>query len=166
MSRTRLRSPAASDGFTLVELVVVMAIVSILLALAAPNFSSFSSSQRLRAVASDLLTTLVTARSEAIKRNAQVTVSAVVVGGSSNWGRGWTATGPGGVQIDRKDIDAGQVAGPTTPATIVFDGSGRITAAGEVSLQFSDGRGDAVVAPRCVTIDLAGRPHSRAGACS
>jgi hypothetical protein len=57
------------------------------------------------------------------------------------------------------------VTGSTAPAAIVFDVSGRITAAGEVRIQISDGRGDAVVAPRCVSIDLAGRPHADVGAC-
>ncbi len=161
------RSAAARDrGFTLVELMSTIAILSILTALAAPSFASFSSSQRLRGAATDLMTTLLAARSEAIKRNADVTVSAVVVSGSANWGRGWTATAAGGGQIDHKDIAAGQVNGPAAPASIVFDGSGRITAGGEISIQFSDGRGDAVVSPRCVTIDLAGRPHTNVGACS
>ena len=152
-------------GFTLVELLAVIAILSILTALAAPSFASFSSSQRLRGVATDLVTTMLAARSEAIKRNAEVTVSAAVAGGSANWGRGWTATAAGGEQIDRKDITAGHISGPTSPAAIVFDGSGRITAAGGVSIQFGDAHGDAVVSPRCVSIDLAGRPHANVGVC-
>lgn len=158
--------PASDRGFTLVELMAVIAILSILMALAAPSFASFSSGQRLRSVATDLVTTLIAARSEAIKRNAEVTVSAAVVGGSADWGRGWTATTAGGMQIERKELTSGQVSGPTTPAAIVFDGSGRITAAGGVTIQFSDGSGDALAAPRCVTIDLAGRPHANVGACS
>jgi type IV fimbrial biogenesis protein FimT len=153
-------------GFTLVELMAVVAILSILMALAAPSFTAFSSSQRLRGASTDLVTTLIAARSEAIKRNAEVTVSAQVVAGNANWGRGWTATANGGVQIDRKDISAGHVAGSNAPAAIVFDGSGRITAGGEVRIQFSDGRGDAVVAPRCVSVDLSGRPYTQVGVCS
>lgn len=168
MRPTKHAKPAAARrrGFTLVELMAVIAILSILMALAAPSFASFSSGQRLRSVATDLVTTLIAARSEAIKRNAQVTVSAAVVGGNADWGRGWTATATGGAQIEHKDIVSGQVNGPTAPASIVFDGSGRITAAGGVNIQFSDGRGDAVVAPRCVTIDLAGRPQANVGACT
>jgi type IV fimbrial biogenesis protein FimT len=153
-------------GFTLVELMAVVSVLSIVLALAAPNLTAFSASQRLRGASTDLVTTLLAARSEAIKRNAEVTVSAAVVAGSANWGRGWTATAPGGLQIDRKEVAAGFIEGSVEPATIVFDGSGRITTAGGVRIQLNDGHGHAEVSPRCVAIDLSGRPQTRVGACS
>ena len=153
-------------GFTLVELLAVMTVMSIVLAVAAPGFTSFSSSQRLRGASTDLVTTLLAARSEAIKRNTEVTVSAAVAGGSANWGHGWTATATGGVQIDRKEVASGYIDGSTAPAAIVFDGSGRITTAGGASIQLRDGRGDTVVLPRCVSIDLSGRPQASVGACS
>lgn len=156
---------AREKGFTLVEMLAVMAIMSIVMALAAPNFASFASNQRLRGASSDLVTTLLTARSEAIKRNAEVTVSATVLGGSANWGRGWTATA-GGQQIERKEVVSDFIDGSTSPTAIVFDGSGRITAAGGASIQLRDGRGDSTVAPRCISIDLAGRPQASVGACS
>jgi type IV fimbrial biogenesis protein FimT len=160
------RNVAAQAGFTLVELLAVVTILSIAMAMAAPSFASFSSNQRLRGAATDLVTTLLAARSEAIKRNAQVTVSAAAVDGAANWGRGWTATVPGGQQIDRKEVVAGQIDGPTSPAAIVFDGSGRITTAGGVSIQLSDAVGNDDVPPRCISIDLAGRPQTVVGACS
>lgn len=153
-------------GFTLIELMAVVSILSIVLALAAPSFTAFSASQRLRGASTDLVTTLLAARSEAIKRNAEVTVSADVAGGSANWGRGWTATAPGGLQIDRKEVAGGFIDGSTSPAAIVFDGSGRITTAGRVRIQLNDGRGHAEVSPRCISIDLSGRPQTSVGACS
>jgi type IV fimbrial biogenesis protein FimT len=153
-------------GFTLVELLAVLTVFSIVLAVAAPSLSSFSSSQRLRGASTDLVTTLLAARSEAIKRNTEVTVSADVASGSANWGRGWTATAAGGLQIDRKEVASGHIDGSAAPAAIVFDGSGRITIAGGASIQLRDGRGDTVVSPRCVSIDLSGRPQASVGACS
>lgn len=160
------RNRAGQAGFTLVELLAVVTILSIAMAMAAPSFASFSSNQRLRGAATDLVTTLLAARSEAIKRNAQVTVSAAAVDGAANWGRGWTATVPGGQQIDRKEVVAGQIDGPASPAAIVFDGSGRITTAGGVSIELSDAVGNDDVPPRCISIDLAGRPQTSVGACS
>jgi type IV fimbrial biogenesis protein FimT len=160
------RNGTYQAGFTLVELMAVVSILSIVLALAAPSFTAFSASQRLRGASTDLVTTLLAARSEAIKRNAEVTVSAAVVGGSANWGRGWTATAPGGLQIDRKEVAAGFIESSAAPSAIVFDGSGRITTAGGVRIQLSDGGGHAEVAPRCIAIDLAGRPRTSVGACS
>jgi len=160
------RTVARQAGFTLVELMAVVTVLSIAMAMAAPSFASFSSNQRLRGAATDLVTTLLTARSEAIKRNALVSVSAAAEDGSANWGHGWVAAVPGGQQIDRKEVAGGQIAGPASPAAIVFDGSGRITTAGGVSIQLSDATGSADVPPRCVSIDLSGRPQIRVGACS
>jgi type IV fimbrial biogenesis protein FimT len=160
------RSHRSAAGFTLVELLAVVAVLSIVMAIAAPSFSSFAANQRLRGASTDLVTTLVAARSEAIKRNAPVTVSAAADGESVNWGRGWTAVAAGGAQIDRRDVESGVVDGSTAPASIVFDGSGRITTAGGASIQLRDGRGGSMATPRCVTIDLAGRPRTNVGACS
>ena len=160
------RNAKRQAGFTLVELMAVMAILSIVLAMAAPSFSAFSASQRLRGASTDLVTTLLAARSEAIKRNAEVTVSAAVAGGAANWGRGWTAIAPGGEQIDRKEVAAGFIDGTAATTAIVFDGSGRVTAAGGVRIQLTDGHGHAEVSPRCISIDLAGRPRTSVGACS
>ena len=160
------RNTVRQAGFTLVELLAVVTILSIVTALAAPSFTSFASNQRLRGASTDLVMTLLAARSEAIKRNTEVTVSAAVAGGSVNWGRGWTATAANGAQIDRKEVGSGFIDGSTAPEAIVFDGSGRISAMGGASIQLRDGRGEGVVAPRCISIDLSGRPHSSVGACS
>jgi type IV fimbrial biogenesis protein FimT len=153
-------------GFTLVEMLAVVAVLSIVLGLAAPSFSAFSSNQRLRSASTDLVITLLAARSEAIKRNAEVTVSAAMAGSDVNWGRGWAATAAGGVQIDRREVVSGHIDGSTAPAAIVFDGSGRMTTAGGAAIELRDGRGDAVVSPRCIAIDLSGRPRVSVGACS
>lgn len=63
-------------GFTFTELMVVIAIVSILLSFAAPSFQSLIAQSRLSAISSQLRSALLTARSEAIKSNRQVTVCA------------------------------------------------------------------------------------------
>lgn len=65
---------AQSRGFTLVELLVVIALVAIILALAAPSFTSTLARKRLEGVASELATDLHYARSEAMQRNASVGV--------------------------------------------------------------------------------------------
>lgn len=63
-------------GFTLIELMVAIAVLSILLSLAAPSFQSLIAQTRLTAISSQLRSALLTARSEAIKSNRQVTVCA------------------------------------------------------------------------------------------
>ena len=59
-------------GFTLVELMIVVALVAILLSLAAPSFRETIARNRLEGVATELSTDFQYARSEAVARNAQV----------------------------------------------------------------------------------------------
>lgn len=65
-------SANASRGFTLLELMVAVAIVSILVTLAVPSFRTLMINNRGSAHANALVQILTTARSEAIKRNRVV----------------------------------------------------------------------------------------------
>lgn len=62
----------AVKGFTVIELAVVMAVLAILVALAAPSFTSVFNNNRLTGNANELLSTLQSARIEAVRRNARV----------------------------------------------------------------------------------------------
>lgn len=61
-------------GFTLIELMVTIAIAAVLLALAAPSFHDFILLQRLKGVSSQMVTDMQFARSEAAAKNALVRV--------------------------------------------------------------------------------------------
>jgi len=61
----RKRSP----GFTLVELIIVIAIVAVCLAIAMPNIPTFSSGYRLKAAAREVATDLQLTRLLAVKEN-------------------------------------------------------------------------------------------------
>ncbi len=60
------------QGFSLVELMIGVVLVVVLLGIGVPSFRSFILEQRLRATSSDLRVALMTARSEAVKRNREV----------------------------------------------------------------------------------------------
>jgi type IV fimbrial biogenesis protein FimT len=60
------------QGFTLVELLIVIAVVAVILALAGPSFRDFILVQRLKGTSSQLVTDFQYARSEAIARNRPV----------------------------------------------------------------------------------------------
>src|SRR4051812_42476202 len=84
------------SGLTIFELVVSMAVAAILAALALPSFAEFVDDQRLRGVATELMSDLNLARGEAIKRNARVLVCPKAgksdnfcAANLKNWKQGW-----------------------------------------------------------------------------
>lgn len=60
------------NGFTMIELIVAIAVLGILAALAGPTFTYVINSNRLTSNANELLSTLQSARMEAVRRNARV----------------------------------------------------------------------------------------------
>lgn len=63
-------------GFTLIELIVTISIATILASLAAPNFSRLIKENRLTAGTNELVSALILARSEALKRSNNVSICA------------------------------------------------------------------------------------------
>ena len=63
------------QGFTIIELMVVVALAAILVTIAVPSFFDFLSKRRVEGVASELVTDLQYARSEAVARNQNVTLT-------------------------------------------------------------------------------------------
>jgi len=83
-------------GFTIIELLIVLAIVGIFAMIAAPNFMTMIQDNRLTAQTNNLLGTLYYARSEAVKLHADVTVckssngtSCISNTDASGWELGW-----------------------------------------------------------------------------
>ena len=64
----------ASGGFTLIELMIVVAVIAVILTLAAPSFRDMILMQRLRGINAQLVTDMAFARSEAISRGTFVRV--------------------------------------------------------------------------------------------
>lgn len=133
-----------ADGFTLFELLIVLVMVAIVTAIAIPNFRGFIGSQSLKNVTQSLYGHLVYARSEAIKRNADVSV----VANNGDWADGWLVTAASATSIDcdsgafEADVllagcaaaDSGVLFQQAPAADIVFRGNGRANAGARFEL--------------------------------
>lgn len=67
-----LAAARKSTGYTMVEVVVVVAIVGILAAAAVPNFSQWIANSRVRTTAEAIQNGLMLAKAEAVRRNTKV----------------------------------------------------------------------------------------------
>jgi type IV fimbrial biogenesis protein FimT len=70
-----MHGPRLPRGFTMIELMIAVAIIAIVITLAAPSFNAFFAKKRIEGVVSELSTDLQYARSEAVARNARVRVT-------------------------------------------------------------------------------------------
>ena len=146
-------------GFTLIEAMVAISILAILAGLAAANFSSIINSSRIRAAALDFTTDLAMARSEAIKRNTEVTLAY----GGSEWAGGWSLTASGvATPIQRRHALATGISSSSTAANFVFNGSGRPATTGTVTFCPP---ANVSTSGRRISIDTIGLPRSETLTC-
>lgn len=84
-----------SIGFTLVEVMVSIAILGVLIAIAIPSFSNTIKRYRINAIRDELTASLQLARSEAIRRGVQIIIARQTVNcifdvpDSQDWHCGW-----------------------------------------------------------------------------
>lgn len=72
MQRLQGKNTAAIGGFTLIELMVALAVMAVILTLAVPSFTSMIARNRLAAASNELVAGLQVARTESVRRNARV----------------------------------------------------------------------------------------------
>lgn len=86
--RQNLRIPhtGSATGFSMVELMVVLAIAVVLIGIAAPNFRSLIQKQRLVTTVNDFFSAINLTRSEAIQRGGRVDL---VPAKDGDWSSGW-----------------------------------------------------------------------------
>ena len=86
LSPPALGQRTTERGFSLLEVMVVVAILAILAALAGPSFTPMIERWRVRSATEDLQSSLYFARSDAIKRGGGISVAAK---DGADWSSGW-----------------------------------------------------------------------------
>lgn len=159
----RLRAAVPQQrGLTVIELMVVLALVAVVAGIAAPGMRSFAAGVRIKSLANELTSDLLVARSEALKRNASVTVAP----NGNGWQAGWNVRTAADLLLQREASHADlQFEAP--PALMVFNASGRLTnPAGTVRMTVSSSNLQSDAAKRCVEVDPSGRARTRQGPCT
>jgi type IV fimbrial biogenesis protein FimT len=145
-------------GFSLIELVTVLAVAAVLVTLALPSFSNLISANRARGATTDLYVALTKTRSEALKRNANVTLSPNAAG----WQAGWQILDANGNVLDTHAAVNG-VTITNGPANVIYQSSGRVQ--GNTAQAFLITGSGSSPAQRCVSTAPNGRPYIKSSAC-
>ncbi len=160
-------------GMTLIELLFVVAILGTLLALALPNFSDTIEAANTNSQVKVMLTTLNLARSEAIRRGADVSICASDDGADCDqnaWADGWIvfADNNGDANGSSGSVDGGDEvirvfdslgAGSTATFTVdlmSYNSMGFSATGGTQQFTLTPGSGN-VTNRRCIEIGPSGR---------
>ena len=142
-------------GFTLIEALMVVAVLAVLAGAALPELRSFMASQMVKTPASDLYASLVLARSEAIKRNAAVDI----VPAATDWAKGWEVQAGGKALRTQNGYPTRVSISSSVAGTVTYGGNGRLsTSATNFKVLVPS---DPKARMRCVSVDVTGRPSVR-----
>ena len=155
-----------TQGFTLVELIIAVAIMAIFAAIAVPNYRDGVINNRLSTAATSLYSGLTLARSEAIKRNADVRMQ---IPPGADWQDGWEIVFIDALNnevsvADQAAIPSINITAQGNIETVTFNRSGRTNLTGQVFTLCSDALPGGV--RRIVRIELSGMARvEREGTC-
>lgn len=126
-----------SKGFTLLEALVVVAILGILVSLAAPSLAGLRERHQLQAQAEGFLDSLILARSEALRRQQRVTLCARASDSACDaagaWQQGWL------VFVDANDNAQRDADEPLIEVHAAVPAGMRLTVTNTVKAYFSYG---------------------------
>lgn len=165
-----------SKGFTLVELMVTIAVVAILATIAFPSFQSTLRSNRIATAGNEMTGLLSLARSEAVrnKRGGGVCGSSTGTSCDNSWGSGMLAwadlNGDGAYQAGETALrfvpmDASVAGSGPTGAVIAFDARGRRRSASAQELVIQPRSCGTDPQRRVLSINASGQITSKKEAC-
>ena len=142
-------------GFTLIEIMIVVAVVAIFAMVAVPSMQDLIVASRVRGASSDFYASLVAARSEAIKRRTTATVEPQ----ATYWSTGWKVK-VGSNTFQTVDAPPSTISVlPSSAATSITYGlNGRVTAGAQTVVFYV---ASSTIKARCVSVDPNGMPRVR-----
>ncbi|MGD8832662.1 MAG: GspH/FimT family pseudopilin, partial [Pseudomonadales bacterium] len=129
------------DGFTVLELLIAMAIAAVLLGMALPAFNTFIEQRTMTSRVNDFISAVNLARSEAVNRGGLVSIQSMNPDGANEWGNGYCVVvgTPGGcpndptVMLRQFDVADGAtmdaLGGLNGIGTLSYNGRGLLTLA-------------------------------------
>lgn len=150
-----------SLGFTLTELMIVVLILGILSSMALPSMQSLVENQRIKSASFEIFAALTYARSEAIKRNSNVTVAPSI---QPDGTVGLSVTDVNGTILRTVPPIKGifVTVRPTTVASIIFRRTGRANVNPRIQIDVASTPTNNV---RCIRLELSGMPRTMRGTC-
>ena len=161
------RTMQHSRAFTLIELMITLAILAILLAIAAPSFRDTIQNNRTQTISNDLTTALQFARSEAVKRGVRVDIcrrNENACADAADWGNGWLVKVNGGAVLRVWEAVGNQntVTGPAETLSCRPNGLLTKTTATDFTVKFSNCTGKPQYT---IALSATGRVTSTKGTC-
>ncbi len=135
----------SGGGFTLIEMTVTVAVLTILALVALPNLSGSVAMSRLTVLATEFASSADFARSEAMRRKSPVVMcprlsGGVCAGSASNWNGGWilfvdangddALSGGESIVMEHGSLADGLSAGAGAAASLVFIANGELVGLG------------------------------------
>lgn len=118
--------PGRLRAFTLVELLIAIAILAVLMGVAIPAYNEMTLGSKLRSQANDLAAGVILARSEAIKRSQTVTLcaSSDEATCSGSWANGWVVLASDGTLIKSRGAASSGFLIKSAESAFVFSPTG------------------------------------------